>query len=74
MLDNIAVRNTLLFIKLFSHYLIIKQTLARVISQQKIDILLLRSIYAATYDTFDNNTQEGSKLTRRQHNTAVDKK
>jgi hypothetical protein len=35
MLDNIAVRNSTLFIKIFSRYLITEHTLARVTSQSK---------------------------------------
>jgi hypothetical protein len=36
MLDNIAVRNSMLFIKIFSRYLLIEHTLVRVTSESKI--------------------------------------
>jgi hypothetical protein len=51
MLDNIAVRNSMLFIKIFSHYLRIEYTLARVTSQSKICLHYCYNEYALLHTT-----------------------
>jgi hypothetical protein len=51
MLDNIAVRNSMLFIKIFSHYSINEHTVARVTSQSKIGLRYCYNEYTPLHTT-----------------------
>jgi hypothetical protein len=70
-LSNIAVRNSMLFTKIFSHYLIIEHTLARVTAQSKIGLHYCYNAHTLLHTTLLTITSRTGEPDRDLHDANV---